>query len=181
MNEKNRNITCFLIGFHRILIVIRSNIRNPQNMSLLETISKYCISLQEESLTNFEIFKSEIIEVVNEQKEIKELLNNALNVYEVDPITDNLSEIYRYLSVISDSALEICTQLRQKSFDRAYDLVDAIHCLPQALVCKKQWDPRAYWKIYIRPYRERWDKQFLENQERKLFITSFFKFVGHDY
>jgi len=179
MSEKNKNITCFMVGFQRVFVIIRSDIKNPYNVDLLKIISKYCLLLKEDQSTKFETFKSAIDSIINEHDEINELIENALKIYEVNPITDNLDEIYRYLSVISDTALEVCSQLRQKNFDRAYDLVDAIHCLPEALISKKQWDPKTYWKIYIRPYREKWDKQFLKNQERELLKTSFFKFFRH--
>lgn len=173
MNEKERNITCFMLGFQCIFILIRSNIRSLYNIDLLEIISKYCLLIKEEHLIKFETFKSEIVKILNNDEKTKELLEIVLKAYEVIPVTDNLSEIYRYLSVIGDVALEICTQLGLKNFDRAYDLVDAIHCLPEALISKKQWDSKAYWKIYIRPYREKWDKQFLKNQERELLKTVF--------
>lgn len=179
MNEKNKNFTCFMLGYQRIFVIIRSDINNPYNLDLLEIISKYCLLLEEDQSTKFDTFKSEIYNIIDEHTDINELIENALKIYEVNYITDNLNEIYRYLSVISDTALEVCTQLRQKNFDRAYDLVDAIHCLPEALISKKQWDPKLYWKMYIRPYREKWDKQFLKTQERELLKTGFFKFFRH--
>ena len=165
MNEKSKNSTCFMLGFQRIFVIIRSDIKNPHNINLLELISKYCLLLKEDKSTKFDIFKSEIYNIINKHDEINELIENALKIYEVTPITDNLNEIYRYLSVISYTALEICMQLRQKKFDKAYDLVDAIHCLPEALISKKQWDPKLYWKMYIRPYKEKWDNQFLKNYD----------------
>ena len=179
MNEKYKNVTCFMLGFQRIFIVIRSSIKNPYNIGLLEKISKYCLLLKEGHATKFETFKSEIIEVVKEYEETKKLLENALKVCEISFITNNLCEINRYLSIISETALEACRQLIQKNFDRAYDLVDAIHCLPEALISKKQWKPKTYWKIYIRPYREKWDKQFLMDYEKEFFKTGFFNFFSH--
>jgi len=116
MNEKYKNVTCFMLGFQRIFIVIRSSIKNPYNIGLLEKISKYCLLLKEGHSTKFETFKSEIIEVVKEYEETKKLLENALKVCEISFITNNLCEINRYLSIISETALEACRQLIQKNF-----------------------------------------------------------------
>ena len=56
-------------------------------------------------------------------------------------------------------------------------MVDAIHCLPEALISKKQWKPKTYWKIYIRPYREKWDKQFLMDYEKNFLKPVFLIFL----
>ncbi len=181
MDGKDRTASYFMLGFHRIFIIIRSSIRSPHNISLLCEISKYCLSLKEGHVTEFETFKTEIIRIVKDDAERKELLENALKIYEVEFITDNLIEMNRYLSVISETALEICTQLRHENFERAYDLLDAIHCLPEAIISKKQWNSKAFWKMYIRPYREKWDNQFLSSEERELQNTGILGFLRHNY
>ena len=168
MNEKNRNISCFMLGFQRIFIIIRSQIRSHYNISLLEQVSKYCLKLKDEEAIEFEIFRNEIFRILNDNLETNEFLENALKIDCISYVTDNLGEINRYLSVLNDTALEICTLLRHENFDRAYDLVDAIHCLPEAIMSKKQWNSKAFWKIYIRPYRKKWDNSFLSIQEKQL-------------
>ena len=168
MSEKNRNVSCFMLGFQRIFINIRSQIRNPYNISLLEQVSKYCLKLKDEDAIEFELFRIEIYGNVSSDLETYEFLENALKMDCISYVTDNLGEISRYLSVLSDAALEICALLRQENFERAYDLVDAIHCLPEAIMSKKQWNSKAFWKIYIKPYREKWDNNFLSIQEKQL-------------
>ena len=168
MNEMEKKISCFMIAFMRIFIIIRSCIKSPYNISLLNEISKYCLLLEEQNVAGFEAFRLEIIRVVKDDVKTKEFLEDALRIYEIDFITDNLCEINRYLPIINNTALEICTQLKQKNFDRAYDLVDAIHCLPEAIMKKKQWNSKVFWKTYIKLYREKWDKNFLSIEEKKL-------------
>ena len=157
-----------MLGFQRIFIFIRSHIRSPHNISLLEEISKYCLVLKDGREIEYEAFKEEIIRIVEDDVESKEFLENALKIDYISVATDNLSEIISYLSVLSEAILEICSLLRDESFDRAFDLVDAIHCLPEAIMCKKQWNSKLFWKIYIKPYREKWDKSFLSLLEKEL-------------
>lgn len=172
MDERNRNISRFMLGFQRIFILIRSQIIGPYNISLLEKISKYSLKLKEESAIQFEMFKAEILKIVNENTEMRGFLENALNIEYISFVTDNLSEINGYLSVISDTALEICKHLKHDNFDRAYDLVDAIHCLPEAIMSKKHWNSKAFWKTYFMPYRKKWDNNFLSIKEKELVKSS---------
>ncbi len=157
-----------MLGIQRIFIIIRSQIKNPYNINLLEEVSKYCLALKDEHAIGFEAFKTEIIKTVKDNIETKGFLENALKIDHISFITDNLSEINRYLPVLSDSALEICEQLRYKNYDRAYDLVDVIHCLPEAIISKKQWNAEVFWSIYIKSYREKWNNDFLGIKEKEL-------------
>lgn len=175
MENKKINVSCFMLGFQRIFINIRSQIRSPYNISLLEQVSKYCLKLKDEDAIEFEIFRNEIFRIMSDNLETNEFFENALKIDCISYITDNLGEINCYLSVISDTALEICTLLRHESFDRAYDLVDAIHCLPEAIMSKKQWNSKVFWKIYIKPYREKWDNSFLCIQEKQLVKSGILK------
>lgn len=164
------NVARFMLGFHRIFVLIRSDIRNSCNMDLLRLISKYSLSLREEHISDFETFKLKCMQRVKHCPEIKNQLQNALAIYEFNH-TDNLMEINRYLLVISDAALEIRTRLKHEEFARAYDLVDAIHCLSEAIISKNSWEPKQFWTVYMKPYREKWDNHFLVNVEREVLNT----------
>ncbi|MHB8064409.1 MAG: hypothetical protein ACYDG2_17555 [Ruminiclostridium sp.] len=161
-----RNMTCFLLGFQRIFILIRSQIRSPYNIRLLGKISEYALMLKDRNNIEYDMFKIEILEMVEGDIEIEEFLNNALNNINSNFETNNLMEIKSYLYVLSDTAIEICKQLKDGCLDRAYDLVDAIHCLPEAIISKKNWNSKAFWNNYIKPYREKWDSNFLNNREK---------------
>lgn len=168
MNKKMKYISCFMLGITRIFIIIRSQIKNTYNVSILGEVCKYCLMLKYSGAIEFDKFRDTIIKIVKNDAEMCEYLENALKMNNIDVVTDNESEIFRYLPVISDSALEICNLLRDKKFDNAYDLIDAIHCLPEAIINKSQWSPKEFWEIYIHPYREKWDNNFLSRKELEL-------------
>ena len=157
-----------MLGFQRIFIFIRSQIRSSYNVSLLEKINTYSLLLIGKSEIRFDMFKIETISIVNGDTEIEDFFNKALNVDCSNYSINNLKEIMRYLYVLSDTALEICKQLKEGQFERAYDLVDAIHCLPEAILTKKNWNSKVFWNTYIRPYREKWDSDFLNIREKEL-------------
>lgn len=162
-----KNLTFFLLGFQRIFIHIRSQIQNPYNIGLLKKISEYSLTLIKSDI-EYDIFKTEINKIVNSDAQLEELFKMALNNINISFETDNLQEIKGYLYVLSDTSLEICIQLNAGYFDRAYDLVDAIHCLPEAILSKKNWNTKVFWNTYIKPYRERWDMNFLGSREKEL-------------
>ena len=165
MGYKNRIVTYFMLSIQRIFIIIRSQIRYPCNINLLEVIYKYSLQLKSEGIIEFGAYKADIITTVKDNIDIKKLINGALKFNNITFITDNLSEIDRYLAVISIVTLEICKQLENENFDRAYDLVDAFHCLPEAIINKKQWNPNEFWDVYVNMYRKKWDKDFLSTLE----------------
>ncbi len=162
-----RNITFFLLGFQRIFIHIRSQIQRPYNINLLEKISRYALLLNESDI-GYDMFKAEILKIADTDAQLEEFFKTALNNFNISFETDNLQEIRSYLYVISDTSAEICMQLDNGNLDRAWDLVDAIHCLPEALLSKKDWNPKSFWDTYIRPYREKWDGNFLNVREKEL-------------
>lgn len=161
MDKKDRNITCFMLGFHRVFVIIRSNISSPENINLIRIINSYCSLLKGEHIIKFVDFKSEISKSVKGNFENQEIVKNALNLSELEIVTDNIKEINRYIPIINCTTVEILRLLKCGSFNRAYDLVDAIHCLPKALMYKNIWSPNDYLNIYIKPYREKWDEKFL--------------------
>ncbi len=83
--------------------------------------------------------------------------------------------IYVHYKITKDKNINkllvcLCTQLQQlliqKKYQQAYDLVDAVHCLPNIIVENEFQIPKSYWKIYVKPYRKKWDKTFLKSQEK---------------
>lgn len=151
MNEK---IASFMLSFHRIFVFIRYQIKNEYNYNIMKVVYKYSLDVNR-NIFEFENFKTEILEIVKSDKDAKDFLNNALNIDFKDYTTNNLTEIYKYLPVLSDAMLEICTQLKDNCYDQAYDLVDSIHYLPEALLDKKKWDAKAFWRTYNKRYGQK--------------------------
>lgn len=66
--------------------------------------------------------------------------------------------------------IDLCEQLKtfinQNNYEKAYDLADCIHCLPEILADNGFAIPTTYWKAYIKKYRKKWDKGFLKKYEK---------------
>ncbi len=67
---------------------------------------------------------------------------------------------------------ELICELEHKNFDKAYDLVDSFHCLPNIIADNNFTIPKTFWKTYIKCYRDKWDKEFLryEQKNRKIYL-----------
>ena len=95
---------------------------------------------------------------------------------------------YTYCKILKNNFLyhvlvEICAEIKwlldEKKYSQAYDLVDVTHCLPIIIADNSFSIPRSYWKIYMRVYRQKWDKRFLVIEEkretRRRFCCLFFR------
>lgn len=158
---------CLMMSFHRIFVYVRSEINNPINGILLTTINRYIVEVLNENYLDFNIFKKDIMNILNNDTSNQEFFERALN-FNNALYTDNVGEIIRYLPIIRETILESCKYLKENNFDRAYDLIDMIHALPDAILYKKEWNDRKFWKTYIKPYRKKWINQFLLENEKKL-------------
>lgn len=56
--------------------------------------------------------------------------------------------------------------LKTRNFEKAYDLIDSYHCLPDIMANNNFLIPKSYWKTYIKPYRDKWDKTFLVVEQK---------------
>jgi len=63
---------------------------------------------------------------------------------------------------------ELVSVLQLKNFDLAYDLADAIHCLPNIIAENNFTIPKSYWKSHVQYYRNKWDKDFLINEQKAI-------------
>ncbi len=116
-------------------------------------------------------FKSRIKETVESSgvEDIKPLLT-TLEVYDEHMKKGkvfSLQEANFYFNIIRELLPEMRILYKEKKFEQLYDLVDAIHCLPDALI-NPLWDSNSYWKTYIYPYRKKWDLEFLIAKEKEL-------------
>lgn len=89
----------------------------------------------------------------------------------------NFNYFYIYRNFLKDKKIyallvKLCKEsiciLECTNFARAYDLIDSYHCLPSILVYNNFSIPKSFWKNYIKPYRNKWDKTFLIAEQKAL-------------
>lgn len=73
--------------------------------------------------------------------------------------------VYRLLVKLCE---ELQNLLSAGLFERAYDFIDSYHCLPDILADHHFQIPKSYWKIYVQPYRKKWDRTFLVQEEKEM-------------
>lgn len=67
--------------------------------------------------------------------------------------------------IMSDAINELEKLLAEKQYEKAYDLSDVIHALPE-IYCSKEKDMASYWNDFICPYSLKWnDNYFSEYRE----------------
>lgn len=142
------------------LVVIRNNITEKLNLQILSQMIK-------------------VLETVNntEDNQIRKAISsiNGLdyehwffayhnNVY-VNHQMLNKVDIYALLIKLFQSL--IC-ELNKADFDKAYDLVDSFHCLPEIIADNNFTIPKSFWKTFVKNYRRKWDNDFLRTEQRIL-------------
>ena len=73
--------------------------------------------------------------------------------------------IYEILVTICDEMIRV---FDEKKFEQLYDLADCVHSLPEIIANNHLTIPDRYWKIYVDPYRKKWDKEFLLKEEKAM-------------
>ena len=57
--------------------------------------------------------------------------------------------------------------LNQNEYEKAYDLIDSFHCLPDIVADNNFSIPKSFWKTYTKCYRNKWDRDFLRIEQRQ--------------
>ena len=87
--------------------------------------------------------------------------NNVYVNYQV------LTNAYIYTLLIKLFQSLIC-ELNKKEFNKAYDLADSFHCLPEIVADNNFTIPKSFWKTFVKGYRSKWDNDFLRDEQRLL-------------
>lgn len=130
------------------LMLIRSEINNPNNVIVLDSI----ISLLKDSsklIENNQIRKTLCsISQLNEKWEFVKHENYYVRtlIYKDKDFQDEL------LNNLNDLKL----LLQAEKFEQAYDLVDALHALPTIIADNNGIIPKNYRKTFSQPYRKKW-------------------------
>lgn len=165
-----KNISYFLGSLYQILVLVRFKISEQYSFIILKTIQKLL-----NNTLDYELLKNNILKIEELDEYSRDYLNNVLNTIEKNKNINNKNEIDKYIPILRESINTVIYFLEKGQIERAYDLIDAIHCLPIMLLEKKRWRPSGFWKNYINPYREKWDKDFLCNEEKKIRRKVFFR------
>ena len=141
------------------LIIIRNNITERSNPQILSQIIKV---LEKENNTEDNQVRKAIscIDGLNREYWFFAYHNNVYVTHQIL----NKADIYSLLIKLFQSL--IC-ELNKKEFDKAYDLVDSFHCLPEIIADNNFTIPKSFWKTFVKDYRDKWDDNFLRDEQRK--------------
>ncbi|MBP2000776.1 hypothetical protein J2Z69_001807 [Paenibacillus shirakamiensis] len=161
-----------LVNF--LLIVNKLLILSRYKMS--ETNGEYILSilnLIQRKSVQFMLGRREALDQLIEEALCLEE-KNMLNIEHQYPINskgiisiNQRNRMYQYLQIVNLVIEEIKDLILLNKYQQAYDLIDAIHCLPEIIVLQN-WNERDYWKNFIYPYREKWDSYFLVDVEQAI-------------
>lgn len=159
-------IKCLMNSIQLLFVTIRSYKINEYNLILLGIYKRYVDSIPNLKPKDIAGLKNEIKDIDILEKGIKEDFNNELNVFESCQSVDDIQSIINNIPVLKDIINEIETVIMLKSHERVHDLADAVHNYPEMITKTNTWSPSDYWKVYIKPYRKKWDRNFLEKWKK---------------
>jgi hypothetical protein len=74
--------------------------------------------------------------------------------------------------ILINLMIKICNELisaiASEQFEKAEDLADTVHCLPDIIAENRFTITKSYWKSHMRQYRQKWDKEFLKKEQYML-------------
>ena len=129
----------FFENMHRILVYVRSEIHNNENIELVRILG-LCIS---NNMPN------------------EEMVKIIIDMYPV--LTQQLilpnDEIYGLSAEAKDyvlCALQIISNaLEEKDYELDYDMVDVLHVFPHVVIANEKRQIKSYWKVYVKPIIKR--------------------------
>ena len=142
------------------LIIIRNNITEKSNPRILTQMIKV---LGDTNNTEDNQIRKAISSIDGLDREYWFFAyhNNVYVNYQV------LTKAYIYTLLIKLFQSLIC-ELNKKEFNKAYDLVDSFHCLPEIVADNNFTIPKSFWKTFVKGYRSKWDNDFLRDEQRLL-------------
>lgn len=151
---------CYLNNLTKLFVYIRYDIQYKNNLHLTDCI---CKSLSGD-IDNHKL----IMEVNKIQKndlgfQSHWSLTENIDSYSI-PNSDTIKKILLY-------ALEhINSFFVDESYEKAYDFIDAIHCLPEIFASGNISHLKSYWKTYISPLRKKWGMSYFYEVKDMFFI-----------
>lgn len=163
----------FMKAFKSVFVFIRACPKDEYNIDLLKVFQKHIP--QVEQLNNVEMarLRNEIRDMEGIEEGVKASLITNLDVYFCKEDIKDLEKLIKYSPVLNEFVHELIKLLQNEDFLRAKDLADAAHNFPEFLN-NDTWSTKEYWKLYIVPYRKRWDKNFLNSWKKDFQVRLFF-------
>lgn len=132
-----------------VLVLIRNNIRHELNAAIL---CKIISALEAKEIFEDNQIRKAIATIEDLDREQWYCMYHN-NVYVKHEYLKNESA-YSLL-------IQLCDELKRlilnRDFDKAYDLADAFHCLPDIIADNDFEIPKSFFKTYINPYMKKWD------------------------
>lgn len=142
------------------LKIIREDIKNDNNIIILQSIMNV-LSIRNQYEANQ--IRASISRVKGLDIE-KWYFVNHMNLYTYDAIIKDDQAIL-LLKKICEKIIEM---LELCEFDKAYDFVDTVHCLPDILAENHCAIPKSFWKNNMHNFRNKWDKNLFKSEQRLL-------------
>lgn len=140
-------------------IIVRSDIKHELNSAVLDEIVKV-LGVEDQKFEDNQIRKA--IASIDELDREKWFYAYNNNFYVNHMILDD-RRVYRIL-------IKLCILLRQllelREYEKAYDLLDSFHCLPDIIADNNFSITKSYWRTYVKNYRNKWDKNFLKKEQK---------------
>ena len=129
----------FLENMYKIFVLIRFDIKNKNNVELLELLSTGI----NKDTDNAEMMDS-VLEIIPEFKQQLVLQNG-----EPFGLNGGVKEFML-------SALHIARKgLEEKEYELAYDVIDMLHVFPRIVMTDDVRQVKEYWKVYVNPVIEK--------------------------
>lgn len=140
-----------------VLIAIRNDIREESNTKILRQIITV---LETENTTEDNQIRKAIssIEGLDNERWFFAFHNNVYVNHQLLKNENTYALLVKLLQSLNDV-------LCQEEFDKAYDLVDCFHCLPEIIADNKLSIPKSFWKTFVKSYRNKWDNAFLKIEQ----------------
>lgn len=142
------------------MILMRNDIRNNNNKLICELLL-HIFNFKEKN----EVMLCKLNKIIN--------LNNYLSFFafgssECIPVKKNIIKIL----IVGISKVIDC--LHMQKYDCAYDMIDALHILPEILADNKKVNLRNYWNVYFSKLSKKYGKKELRSIKKcfryKLFV-----------
>ncbi|MCL2421503.1 MAG: hypothetical protein FWD03_06560 [Defluviitaleaceae bacterium] len=140
-----------LLNYHRIFVFMRHDIKQEVNRKIVDLLLD---SLHKHVKNN---------DFVVEIRKMMMSMPNTENFNLLERDTDDKAVVdgeAEIRSILLYAVAEIKQLLKNKAYDEAYDIVDAIHALPEIFANDRANHLSEYWKIYIEPVRLKWGQKY---------------------
>lgn len=136
-----------LINIYKLMILMRNDIYNKDNLPICELI-----------LNVLKIKEGNESMLCNMNKIID--LTIYLNFFEFGN-SNNVHVKERVINILILGIEKIFCNLQTKNYDFAYDMIDALHILPEMLSDGKKINLKHYWKTYFSKLSRKYEDEEL--------------------